>query len=173
MLINRRFSMDSQLDDTGQFRFKIPKINVPVICRPASGDEMTGTIFLDSVGSRECSSRDVIDFFNDTSSFFALRIEENSRSVLVSKQSLIVAEVIGVMDRFEKETTIGLAQRKNALVHFLGKESMQVVLLLNMPREYSRLLDFLNRCSVFLPALHNDRFALINARLIYKVEEGE
>ncbi len=151
--------------------FQIPKISVPIVCCTVQGERVSGEIFLDVVSPAEYSSQQVLDFFNNESLFFPFRTGTDVRPLLVSKDSIVQVEVTGVLERFLAETSIVLAQRKEADVHLRVLGIRRFNLLLTMPEEYCRIVDLLNLGNTFCSAISGQEFALLNVRHIYKVEE--
>jgi len=151
--------------------FQIPKISVPIVCSTVQGERVPGEIFLDVVSASEYSSQQLLDFFNNESLFFPLRPGPDARPMLISKESIVQVEVVGVLQRFLTETSVVLAQKKEADLHLRMLGTRRVSVLLTMPEEYCRVVDLLNLGHTFCCAISGQEFVLLNVHHIYKVEE--
>lgn len=157
--------------DFGEPQFKIPKISVSIICQMMTGEKISGEIFVDDLGSQDYTSQQLIDFFNDVPPYFPCRASGGSKPILIQKSWVAQIEIIDMMAKFQAQAEAPIVVRKNATLYRSGLESVQATIILDMPEDHSRVMDLLNLRQTFFPAIIADRYCLVNARQIYKIEE--
>lgn len=152
-------------------QFKIPKIIVPLTCHMLEGEEIEGEIFLDFTSSLEYGLEELIDFFHLPAPFFPLRPNGAMKPLLIARHSITRVDVPQLTDSYRQTLESVLAQKKTARVFMHGSASITATVFVNLPEEYSRILDLLNQKSSFFPALIDDSLSLLNSHHIYRIEE--
>lgn len=149
--------------------FKIPKVAVPVVLHMAPVDEIHGEIFLDFASSQGYSVQHLLDYFNSQAPFFPIRTSSNS--VLVSKNSLIWIEVPRLLQEFQEETSVMLAERREVLIHTDQIDEMKATIILDLPEPYGRTLDLLNKKERFIVIIRNESVVILNLDHVTKILE--
>ena len=149
--------------------FKIPKVAVPVVLHTIPVDEIHGEIFLDFASSQGYSVQHLLDYFNSEPPFFPIRTSNDS--VLVSKHSLIWIEVPRLLNEFQEETSIMLAERREVLIHTDQVEEIKATIILDLPEPYGRTLDLLNKKERFIVIIRNESVVILNLDHVTKILE--
>ena len=156
----------------GEQQFRIPKVIVPVFCYTIEQEKIEGEIFLDVSGSTQYTSQQVLDFFNSGMSFFPIRTTKSPKPILLRKESLVRVDIVRMMETLEEEPSISLAARRQVTIHLHTLGPISATVILDVPEEYSRILDLLNMKRTFFPAIVDSNFSLVNSTHIYKIEEA-
>ena len=151
--------------------YRIQKTSVPISCHTARDERVEGEIFVDMLSTQGYSIKQVLEFFNSATPFFPIKTGDHSRPILLSKNSVVKAEIPGGLERYIQEISTTFAQKKEAVLHMKRLGPVRVTLILDLPLEHSRILDLLNLPNPFFAAVIHDSFCLLNAHHIYKVEE--
>jgi len=152
-------------------RFKIPKMSVPIICRTIASETINGEIFLVATASGGYTTHQILEFFNSDGPFFPVRLSSADRPGLLRKASINHAIVPDLAGHLQDETSITLAQKKDAIVHFPFGESVRATVILDLPEESCRILDLLSLPNDFFAALIENTYSVINSNHVYKIEE--
>ncbi len=149
--------------------FKIPKLPVPVVLHTLPVNEIRGDIFLDFASSEGYTVQHLLDYFNSEPPFFPIRTD--AKSLLVSKNSLIWIEVAKNLKQFQEEASVMLAESKEVLIHTGQIEEMKATLILDLPEEYGRTLDLLNRKQRFIVIIRKESLVILNLNHVTRIEE--
>lgn len=149
--------------------FKIPKLQVPVVLHTLPADEIRGDIFLDFASSEGYSVQLLLDYFNSDPPFFPIRTEANS--LLVSKHSLIWIEVAKNLKQLREESSTILAESKEVMIHTDHVQEMKATIILDLPEEYGRTLDLLNRKERFIVIIRKEALVILNLDHVTRIEE--
>jgi hypothetical protein len=152
----------------GDEQFRIPKFAVPIVCYTILGEQMSGEIFVDILLTEGYSPGQILDFLNERSAFFPLRLNRD-RSVLVLKESVVQVEVPGLIAQYEEHIQ-SFVTRKDVVLH-LTTGPVRATLVLDLPQEHSRILDLVNTGKDFFPALVGENLSFINIHHTCKIEE--
>jgi hypothetical protein len=149
--------------------YRIPKINVPLTCLTVQGERIAGDIFVDVLLTEGYNVEQVLDYFNTPSPFFPIRTGD-SAPVLLSKESVAIIEVPQLLGQFREDTST-FSTRKEATLHFHHIGPVRALIIVDLPEEYSRILDLVNMAKrAFFPAIVNDSLSLLSIKHIYKIE---
>ena len=156
----------------GEQQFRIPKVSVSVFCYTIENEKIEGEIFLDVRGSDQYNSQQVLDFFNSETPFFPIRTSDFPNPILLRKESILRVDVIRMMETLEEEPSMSLAGKRQVPVHLPTLGPVSVTVILDLPEEYSRILDLLNLKRTFFPTIIDGNFSLLNSHHVYKIEEA-
>lgn len=154
-----------------QEEFRIQKTSVPVSCTTVRGEKVVGEIYVDMLTIEGYTVKQVLDFFNASLHFFPIKARDHSRPILLSRQSIVKVELPGMLERFLEETSTTFAQKKEAVMHVEKLGIVRTTLIVDLPSEHSRLMDFLSAPTPFFAAVIDKALCLLNQHHIYKIEE--
>jgi hypothetical protein len=144
--------------------YRIPKTPRQIAVTLHSGETLMGDIFLQQVG-RFGSAEEPLDILNAPEAFFPLRTQDGD-TVLVARDQVISVHC----DRGDDEDSIGLTPRITVDVRLIHGQTFRGSVLLDMPAQNSRLLDFLNRSRQRFVAMNTDEGRLlVNRSMIESV----
>jgi hypothetical protein len=139
----------------------VPKREVPVRIRLASGEVRTGTVFLDFIDVIHRGAQTLLDKLNGDSEWLPLRgsagIEVLNRAGIVLMES---AE--GAAAEYVRRDTSSATRREAVSVSIPG-DVLQGHLAMDLPDEFSRVSDFLNFPDAFF-ALETPRGPVLLAK---------
>lgn len=144
--------------------FRIEKERLPVIVTTASGERLSGEMFIQGYARRRHGREEAIDVLNDAEPYFPLALPDRSM-LLIAKHRVRDVEVPTVTPN------VGLGTRPATVeVVVAGGEAFLGEVRMEVPYERPRLLDFLNRVQQRFLTLHTaDGIRLINSQLIERV----
>jgi hypothetical protein len=145
--------------------FRIEKERLPVTVVTASGERLSGDMFVQGYARNRLGRERPIDVLNDPEPYFALALPDES-TLLVAKRGVRDLTIPGSDD-----LPAGATARPITIeVVVAGGEVFLGEVRLEVPFERPRLLDYLNRLQEPFVALHTaDGIRLINCRLIERV----
>ncbi len=145
--------------------FRIDKLRVPVSLTMLGGEELNGSMFVQTLSPNRVGREEIPDVLNGEEAFFPLAQEGGT--LLVAKDQ--VREVV-VRGDFEKAYAETGAQRVAVEVTLTDGATRTGEVYLEMPAQRPRLLDFLNRYAQRFVVLYAaGGVCLINRTLIEHV----
>jgi hypothetical protein len=147
-------------------QFRIPKVRVPVVCFTIHNETIDGDIFLDDISFHQVS-----DFLNDEAHFFPILTPAFHKPILLHKDAVIRIDIPEMLEAFEQETSVELSVKRTATLHLPILGELRALIILELPQEYSRILDLLKSRRTFLPAIIDQTFSFLNSQHIYKILE--
>ena len=150
--------------------YLIPKIPVPLVCHTVQGESIPGEIFLDMILTEGYSIDQVLEFFNARLPFFPIRTASMPRPILLRKNSVVRVDIPQLSASFAERTS-GFAISREATITMETLGPVRGTFVLDLPQEYTRILDLINLDPVFFPAMIQESFVILNAHHIYKIEE--
>jgi hypothetical protein len=148
--------------------YRIEKERLSVYLTLASGDQVDGSIFVQPLPYGYGGHEQAIDVFNGVEPFVPVQTE--SGVVFIAKES--VAEVAGLEDEEAALDEMRRVSARSAALEITmrGGATRTGSVLLEMPSDRPRLLDFLNRYKErFLAVSCESGLRLVNARMIERV----
>jgi hypothetical protein len=148
--------------------YHIEKNRRQIVVRTRGGETVAGDMFLQAYGRYGGGAERPIDILNAAEHFFPLRVG-NGDTVLIAKDQVVSVSCDvsgGDEDDFEEEIT-----RKVAVeIGLINGESVKATVLLEVPDDHPRLLDFLNlRKMRFLSLGTDDGLLHVNRSMIERV----
>lgn len=144
--------------------YRIEKERVTVTITTESGERLVGDIFVQSYARNRAGREEAIDVLNADEPYFPLALPDRS-TVLVAKRRVRDVEL--------PEGAAGvtaLARPATVEVILAGGDALFGEVLLEVPIDRPRLLDFLNRFDQRFVTLHTaDGLRLLNRHLIERV----
>lgn len=147
--------------------YRIPKNRRQIVVTLHSSASIAGDMFVQAFGRYGGGAEGPLDILNAPEPFFPLRAE-NGETVLVAKDRvvLVTCDRPDVPEHVWAQAT----PRVTVEIHLLDGEIVTGSVLLEVPEQHSRLLDFLNRHKQrFFPLETVDGQLLINQSMIESV----
>ena len=150
------------------------ELRVPTVAFPAEavctdGRSFQGRIFVPAAASRHAGSMRAEEWMNEANSFFPFLPDDSRTSVLLNKEELLVLSVAASADQSDVSDEAETPVRRVAVE--CGTRSFEGMLLIEMPSNQSRVLDYLNRPGLFLTLRQGDRHHLVRKSRITRVVE--
>jgi hypothetical protein len=147
--------------------YHIEKSRRRVTITTRTGDVIPGDMFLQPYARWGGQAERPIDILNAAESFFPLR-RDDGEVVLVAKNQVATVACDGTDE--EEGTGAAITRRASVEVRLLTGETVSATVLLEVPEDHSRLLDFLNLWKPrFLPLDTVDGKLLVNRGMIERV----
>jgi hypothetical protein len=120
----------------------VPKREVPVRIRLASGESRTGSVFLDFIDVIHRGAQTLLDKLNGESNWLPLRIGPGIE--VLNRESVVLVEPGDGLDpALVRRATSAVVRRESVTVH-LPSGTLEGLLAMDLPDEFSRVSDFLN-----------------------------
>ena len=151
---------------------RVPTVAFPAEAVCADGRTFVGRIFVPAVASRHAGATRPEEWMNEGSGFFPFLPDDSTTSVLLNKRELLVLSVAASADRGDLVEEVEVPVRRVAVE--CGGRRLEGRLVIEMPSNQSRVLDYLNRPEPFLTLREGDRHHLVlKARITRVVELSE
>jgi hypothetical protein len=122
--------------------YHIEKSRSPVVVRTRSGEIFSGEIFLQLYGRHDGGAERPIDLLNSAEHFFPVRSDGGEIVILAKDQVVSVAwQDLSDADDNPLQT---IMKRVDVEVGLTDGETISATVLLEVPEDHPRLLDFLN-----------------------------
>ena len=145
----------------------IPKTRRHIVVTLRSSMTIAGDVFLQSSGRYGDRMEGPLDILNATEAFFPL-LPDSGAAVLIAKEQVVAVS----LDRADEEDDVRAqgTPRVNIEVRLIDGETFSGAVFLEVPKQYSRLLDFLNRYKHRFLALDTaDGQLLLNRSMIESI----
>lgn len=147
--------------------YHMEKTRRRVLAMTRSGAEVAGDMFLQPYGRHGGGPERPIDILNAAESYFPLR-GEGGETVLLAKNNIVTVSTDLVED--DDETESAIARPMKVEVALVNGETVEATVMLEVPEDHPRLLDFLNLRKVrFLPFCIAGGRLFINCGMIERV----
>jgi hypothetical protein len=150
--------------------FKVPTVALNAEATLADGRRFRGRIFLPTAAHDHTGSMRAEEWMNDGVDFFPFLLDDASAPVLLNKREIVALTVPASADRDRTLEAIPLPQRRLALE--CGSRRFEGTIVIDMPENHSRVLDYLNRPGAFLTLREKDRHHLVAKGRITRVTES-
>ena len=151
---------------------RVPVVTLPVEIRYTEGRAIAGRIFVPATALRHQGPMRADEWVNETDRFFPFLPNDSRQSVLVNKAAVLAIIVpAGATGATEPDSSEVVPVPERVISIECGGATFQGVITLDMPAHHSRVLDYLNLPTGFLPLRVGDRHHLINKRHITRVIE--
>lgn len=148
---------------------RVPTVAFPAEAVFADGRVFVGRIFVPAAASRHAGAMRAEEWMNDSTTFFPFLPDDSRTSVLLNKQELLVLSVAATADTGDVEEEVGTLTREVAVE--CGQRRLEGSLVIEMPTNQCRVLDYLNRSEPFLILREGDRHHLVRKSRITRVVE--
>lgn len=146
--------------------FRFDKIEQEVVLFLADGIVLEGTVFLAPHAYTHAGPQTLLELLREPEPFLPLRDRDGSLR-LVNKGAVSHARLAA--GTVEGPEGIPLGEKVAVSLFFFGGETLEGTLYIEMPRDKSRLKDFLNAAPDFFPFDCGESHYIINSRLLYQV----
>ncbi len=149
--------------------FKVPTVALSAEATMADGRRFRGRIFLPTAAHDHLGSMRAEEWMNDGVDFFPFLLDDAGAPVLLNKREVVAVSVPASADRDQTLEGVPLPQRRVALE--CGARRFEGTIVIDMPENHSRVLDYLNRPGAFLTLRDGDRHHLVAKARITRVTE--
>jgi hypothetical protein len=144
--------------------YRFDKSRVPITVRLLGGEELRGTLFAQASQFRARGHEEPIDLLNDPEPFFPLE-REDGVVVLIPKARVLELRGVGLSP--EDELRRASVRAVEVVVRLVDGADRTGTLLLEMPSDRPRVLDYLNHSAErFLTLFGKDEVQILNAEAI-------
>jgi hypothetical protein len=150
--------------------YRIPRREVPVRILLDDGRTLDGTLFTAETGIGGRPDH-VLQHLNDADAHF-VPLVCGTDSFLLNKAGIIWAQVSGAAAR-EIAVEAGAGRRVPVRFSLTGGISLVGTLVIVMPPDRSRVLDYLNASGRFMPLFGEGTVTLVQRRFVVTVRSGE
>lgn len=121
----------------------IPKREVPVRVSLASGDVLSGLVFLDFIDVIHRGEQTLLDKFNDDYEWFPVRIGETTE--IVNRERVVLVEPgHGLPAELMRKDSAAVFRRESVGVRLSSGALLEGRIEMDLPDEFCRVSDFLN-----------------------------
>jgi hypothetical protein len=150
--------------------FKVPTVALNAEAVVADGRRFRGRIFLPTAAHDHSGSMRPEEWMNEPTDFFPFLLDDQSAPVLLNKRDIVVLTVPASADR---DTTLeGMPLPEARLALECGARRLKGTIVIDMPEDHSRVVDYLNRPGAFLTLRDGDRHHLVAKARITRVTES-
>ena len=151
--------------------FQVPTTPVEAEAHCADGVSYRGKVFLPASKSTHAGPMLVADWMNEPDSFFPFKSDTLESPIILNKRDLL-ALTVPAPQQPEVEPGDGPVLEHRQVALECGAMRLQGKVMLDMPAENRRVLDFLNRSEPFLSLIDGDRQHLVRRTAITRVFES-
>ncbi|MGH7407824.1 MAG: hypothetical protein ACREKF_07435 [Candidatus Methylomirabilales bacterium] len=149
--------------------FKVPTVALRAEATMADGRRFRGRIFLPTAAHDHAGSMRAEEWMNDAVDFFPFLLDDAGAPVLLNKREIVALTVPATADRDPTLEAVPLPERRLALE--CGARRFEGAIVIDMPENHSRVLDYLNRPGAFLTLRDGERHHLVAKARITRVTE--
>ena len=152
----------------------VPELRVPTVALTAEmlladGSDMLGRMFVPAAASRHAGATRPEEWMNEPTDFFPFLPDADPAPIIVNKREVVILSVPASVDA---DLTLEEADSPRRQVTIeCGGRRLAGELVIDMPQNQSRVLDYLNRAGRFVTLRDGDRHHLIQKQRITRVEE--
>lgn len=138
-----------------------------VVC--ADGRRFTGRIFVPSTASKHAGPMRPDEWLNEPPRFFPFLPDDGGRPVLLNKREVLVVSVPALADEGDIPNEV---ENPSVRVSLEAEQTqLEGTIILDMPENHRRVLDYLNRPEVFLTLRNGEQHHLVQKERITRVIE--
>ena len=142
--------------------YRVDKREQPVALFLSDQVVHQGVVFLSPFASTRSGEETLLDLLRDKDSFFPFR-DDQGRFMLVNKEALTHVRYPGMED----DSVLG--ERVSVRITFFGGSVLEGTVLLDMPEERNRLLDYVNASPGFFALTGKDALYIANGALVREI----
>ncbi|MFA6035114.1 MAG: hypothetical protein WC889_19610 [Myxococcota bacterium] len=151
--------------------FRIPKDPLQACIRVASGQQLSGRLFLDFALDETCLHERISGFLESEQMFFPFVPEGEHKSVFLNKDTLAVLDAEMESSWIEGVLTGDLLKKNSVAVTMTDGTEIRGELLSEVPEDLVRLSDRINSSSRFMKVMSGKRLYYLNTTHIARVSE--
>jgi hypothetical protein len=152
--------------------FQIPKLEAPAELLLNDNRRLKGKLFLSILPSSQLGHSSVLDGLNESQRFFPFLCDESSRVEILNKEFLIEAIIDIKLDNDEQNNILGSnVWIEEVEVQFSDNRVLTGNVVLDLPPNRARVLDFFNLPESFFALQKNDKSHIINKKYVTNVKE--
>jgi hypothetical protein len=152
---------------TAALRVPTVALDAEVLC--ADGRTFLGRIFVPPSASHHEGATRPEEWMNEGTNFFPFLPDKATVPIILNKPEILILSVPAVADAGDVEEGVTVLERRVAVV--VGGRRILGTIVLDMPQNHCRVLDYLNRGDRFLTLRDGDRHHLVQKARITRVEE--
>jgi hypothetical protein len=133
--------------------FKVPTVEVEAAVLGHDGIEVRGVIFTPAFSAVHHGPMGTAEWINGPTQFFPFRRPEDEQAILLNKRQVLSLSVANHEGGEEQDESAGLPSRQ--VVVEVGSRRFEGRVVIDMPVNQQRILDYINRSEAFLQ-LHGD-----------------
>jgi len=151
--------------------FRVPTVALPAEVLCADGRSLRGRIFVPASASRHTGAMRAEEWMDEASDFFPFLEDGSPSSIILNKRQVVVLSLSGAEapERANDDEPAGTSRRVR--VRCVDRDFDGSVLI-EMPENQSRLLDYLNRPGRFLGLWDGQQHRLVQRDHITSVQEN-
>ncbi len=149
---------------------RVPMTAMPAEAVCADGRSFVGRIFIPANSNRHSGPMRAEEWMNEPADFFALLPDEGGAPILLNKHEVLVLSVSREADHIAEEPEEEMP-RKRVTVE-CGDRRLEGEVVIDMPENQRRVLDYLNRHERFLTLHDGERHHLVRKARITRVIEA-
>jgi hypothetical protein len=151
--------------------FKVPTVALPAEVLCADGQSLVGRIFVPATASRHTGAMRAEEWMDEATDFFPFLEDGAPSSIILNKRQVVVLSVSGAPAREEPDDDEPPGTSRRVRVR-CGDRDFDGTVLIDMPENQSRLLDYLNRPGRFLGLWDGQHHRLVQKDHITSVQEN-
>lgn len=148
---------------------RVPTVPVTVEVLLDTAETLKGQVFLPAMASRHSGQPRPDEWVNQPTGFFPFLVEGGKSAVILNKAT-VAAILFPLRPEFDLEGNTGFMS--SVEVTWAGRVA-EGRLLINMPAERTRVLDYLNSTDQFIPVWTDNVYYLIRRDCITRIIERE
>jgi hypothetical protein len=148
---------------------QVPTVALPAEVVTVDGGTLKGRIFVPALAHYHGGAMRAQEWMNETSDFFPFLPDAAPAPVLLNRLEILVVTVPAFADAGELPPEARLPERHVAVD--CGGRRFEGTLIIDMPDDHARVLDYLNRPERFLTLRDGDRHHLVQKKRITRVLE--
>jgi hypothetical protein len=153
---------------SGGLRVPTVALDAEVLC--ADGRTFLGRIFVPPSASHHDGATRPEEWMNEEPEFFPFLPDKAAVPIILNKPEVLILSVPAVADAGDVAEGVAVPERRVAVV--VGGRRIVGTIVLDMPENHCRVLDYLNRGDRFLTLRDGDRHHLVQKARITRVEEA-
>ena len=149
---------------------RIPTVAIAAEVLLQSGEKLAGQVFLPLLASRHSGRPRPDEWVNQPTGFFPFLPEGRPHAVILNKDTVQIISMDLSPELSVEDASTGFTSR---VALRLGEKVLEGTLLIDMPAERTRVLDYLNHGEHFIPLWGTDAYHLVRKSCITMITEKE
>jgi hypothetical protein len=152
--------------------FQIPKFEAAAELHLADNSRLSGKLFLSILPASPLGHTSVLDWLNEPMNFFPFLPANSTEIIILNKQQVVEAIVDAQLNQDDVEDILEETTWIEAIeVHCDPFVRLSGKILLNLPPDKARVLDFINQPARFFALRNNNQSHIVHKRYITSVRE--
>jgi hypothetical protein len=148
---------------------RVPTVALAAEVLTVDGRSLTGRIFVPAAAHHHEGAMRAEEWMNEIADFFPFLADAASAPVLINRREVLVMTVPAFADAGDFPDETPLPER--AVTIDCGGHRFTGSIVIDMPEDHARMLDYLNRPERFLTLRDGTRHHLVQKRRITRVQE--